>query len=118
MQYLQCCRLPKMQIRFWLRHPTGMAKRGRLATEALALADALNVSKGKLAALSDSDLREVDLETAVALGIERDKAAKLACRIRFDACACRRCRAVPRTRHRLTMHAPGHWLARRTGLSR
>ena len=95
-----------------------MAKRGRLATEAMALADALNVSKGKLAALSDSDLREVDLETAVALGIERDKAAKLACRIRFDACACRRCRAVPRTRHRLTMHAPGHWLARRTGLSR
>jgi hypothetical protein len=57
-------------------------KRSRLAEEVLSLAETLNV-KDKLGALRDADIREVDLETAVALGIDREKSAKLTCRIRF-----------------------------------
>jgi len=58
-----------------------MAKRSRLVAEVLVLADTLKV-KDKLLTLSDDDMREVDLEIAAALGIEREKAAKIACRIR------------------------------------
>jgi len=58
-----------------------MAKRSRLVAEVLMLADTLKV-KDKLLTLSDNDIREVDLEIAAALGIEREKAAKIACRIR------------------------------------
>ena len=58
--------------------------------EVLSLAETLNV-KDKLGALHDADIREVDLETAVALGIDREKSAKLTCRIRFVS---------PRTRHK------------------
>lgn len=57
-------------------------KRSRLVEEVLSLAETLNV-KDKLGALHDTDIREVDLETAVALGIDREKSAKLTCRIRF-----------------------------------
>jgi hypothetical protein len=58
-----------------------MGKRSRLAAEVLSLAESLKC-KDKLSALREEELREVDLETAAALGIERDKAAKIACRIR------------------------------------
>jgi hypothetical protein len=60
-------------------------KRGRLAEEVLSLAETLKV-KDKLGALRDEDLREVDLETAVALGIDREKSAKITCRIRCLPC--------------------------------
>jgi hypothetical protein len=61
-----------------------MPKRS-LVEEVLGLAKTLKVDD-KLEGLRDEDLREVDLETAVALGMERPKAAKIACRIR-SACA-------------------------------
>ena len=56
-------------------------KWSRLAEEALSLAEKLQV-KDVLIPLSDGDIREIDLEAAVSLGIERSKAAKIACRIR------------------------------------
>ena len=58
-----------------------MAKRSRLAEDVIGLAKTLKVDD-KLEGLCDEDLREVDLETALALGMERPKAAKIACRIR------------------------------------
>lgn len=56
-------------------------KRSRLVEEVLSLAETLKV-QDKLSSLRDDEIREVDLETAAALGIEREKAAKITCRIR------------------------------------
>lgn len=58
-----------------------MAKRSRLAAEVLSLAESLKC-KDKLISLREEEIREVDLEMAAALGIDREKAAKIACRIR------------------------------------
>lgn len=65
-----------------------MAKRSRLAQDVIDLAKTLKVDD-KLEGLRDEDLREVDLEMAVALGMERPKAAKIACRIRLVSAAFR-----------------------------